>query len=228
MGDDLRSQAPCVTLTDAAVGYDSEPVLDGVDLAIYPGELIGLAGPNGSGKTTLLKSLLGLLPILRGSLVRNCPLESFGYVPQSAALDPSFPLSAEEVVEMGAYGRAPRYRRLPAAERKRIRELLELVGLDHVKGRSFFALSGGQRQRILIARALMVNPRVLVLDEPLSGVDQESQRAIREVLLRINREQRIAVLFSSHDLELVQAISERILRAEKGRVQWEKGRRANG
>src|SRR3982750_1623360 len=97
--------APLIVMENTSVGYSSGTVLTDVDLAIYPGQLVGLAGPNGSGKTTLFRTLLGLLPPLKGTLVRNCPLAKFGYVPQSAALDPQFPLSVLEIVEMGAYGR---------------------------------------------------------------------------------------------------------------------------
>ena len=97
--------SPLVSLQGVTLGYDSAAVLQGVDLAIYPGTLVGLAGPNGSGKTTLFRTILGLLAPLDGTLLRSCPLANFGYVPQSAALDSQFPLSAEEIVEMGAYGR---------------------------------------------------------------------------------------------------------------------------
>jgi zinc/manganese transport system ATP-binding protein len=92
---------PLVSLQRVSLGY-SEPVLRGVDLTIYAGDLIGMAGPNGSGKTTLFRAILGLLPILNGSVERTCPLSDFGYVPQSTALDPNFPLTAGEVVEMGS------------------------------------------------------------------------------------------------------------------------------
>src|SRR3990172_3602977 len=172
-GSDLiEGSLPLVSLRDVNLGYDSAPVLQNVNLAIYPGSLVGLAGPNGSGKTTLFRSILGLLPILSGSLSRVCPLSNFGYVPQSAALDSQFPLSASEVVEMGAYGRVRSYQFTPKGERERIREVLNQIGLPHLAGRSFFSLSGGQKQRMLIARALMVDPKIMILDEPLSGVDE--------------------------------------------------------
>src|SRR5947199_8885342 len=93
----LEESLPLVSLQNISLGYDSVPVVQGISLAIYPSSLIGLAGPNGSGKTTLFRAILGLLPILGGSLSRSCPLSNFGYVPQSAALDPHFPLSASEV-----------------------------------------------------------------------------------------------------------------------------------
>lgn len=224
----MSNPVPLISLAGADLGYDGAPVIRGVSLAIYPGDFIGLAGPNGSGKTTLLRSFLGLLSVLRGSISRDCPLARFGYVPQSAALDPDFPLSVREVIEMGAYGRVLPYRALPIAEKERIGQVLDQVGLKGVEGRFFSSLSGGQKQRILIARALMVDPSILILDEPLSGVDQESQRSITDVLTRINREKRLAILFSSHDLELVMALAAGILRVDKGQVWWERTTREEG
>src|SRR5215475_12193810 len=216
---------PLVSLQNVSLGYDgSEPVLQHVDLTIYPGDLIGLAGPNGSGKTTLFRTILGLLPILSGVLPRNCPLSNFGYVPQSAALDPQFPLSVAEIVEMGAYGRVKPYQPLPAQEKKRVEEVLDQVGMPHLIAQSFFACSGGQKQRILIARALMVNPQIMILDEPLSGVDEESRRSITDVLIKLTRDKNIAVFFSSHDLEMVQRVADQIVRVDKGKM-WLEERR---
>jgi ABC-type Mn2+/Zn2+ transport system ATPase subunit len=212
---------PLVSLRGVTLGY-SEPVLRGVDLTIYSGDLIGMAGPNGSGKTTLFRAILGLLPVLNGSLERNCLLSDFGYVPQNTSLDPNFPLTAGEVVEMGSYGRLRPYQRMPAEEKEKGKKSLDQVGLSHLAAKSFFSLSGGQKQRILIARALMVDPKILVLDEPLSGVDQESRRAITELLIKLNREDRLAVFFSSHDLEMVRTLADKILRVDKGKPWWEK------
>src|SRR2546430_1494646 len=203
-GDSAEESLPLVTLQSVSLGYDSTPVVQAVSLAIYPSSLIALAGPNGSGKTTLFRTILGLLSPLGGTLSRSCPLSNFGYVPQSAALDPQFPLSASEVVEMGAYGRVRSYQFLPLREKKRIGEVLDQVGIRHLMGKSFFACSGGQKQRILIARALMVNPKIMILDEPLSGVDEESRRSITGLLHKLTREKGLAVVFSSHDLEMVQ------------------------
>jgi ABC-type Mn2+/Zn2+ transport system ATPase subunit len=222
---DSAAPLPLVSLRDVALGYDTRPVVDGVNLAIFSGSLVGLAGPNGSGKTTLFRSILGLLPVLGGSLSRDCPLSNFGYVPQSAALDPQFPLSVSEVVEMGAYGRVRSYQFLPLREKKRIREVLDQVGLPHLANKSFFSLSGGQKQRILIARALMVNPKIMILDEPLSGVDEESRRSITDLLIKLTRENGLAVFFSSHDLEMVQRVADKIVRVDKGKIWIEDGNR---
>jgi ABC-type Mn2+/Zn2+ transport system ATPase subunit len=205
------------------LGYPGVIILRDVELAIRSGDFIALAGPNGSGKTTLFRSILGFLPILGGELTRHCSLAEFGYVPQSAALDASFPLTVQEVVAMGAYGRLKPYQRIPDRETARLKNVLDQVGLAHLAGRAFFSLSGGQKQRILIARALMVGPRILVLDEPLSGVDTESRTAITELLLRINREENKAVFFSSHDLRMVRSVSKKILRVDDGKLEWEEG-----
>jgi ABC-type Mn2+/Zn2+ transport system ATPase subunit len=213
---------PLVSLQNVTLGYDSETVLQNVDLTIYPGDLIGLAGPNGSGKTTLFRAILGLLPILSGVLSRNCPLSDFGYVPQSAALDPQFPLSTGEVVEMGAYGRVRSYELFPAQEKKQVGEVLDQVGLRHLAARPFFSLSGGQKQRILIARALMVKPKIMILDEPLSGVDEESRKSISELLVRLTRRNGLAIFFSSHDIPMVRGVADRLLRVDKGKIWWEK------
>ena len=217
----MGKSLPLVTLHRATLGYGNEAVLHDIDLELYPGDLVAMAGPNGSGKTTLFRTILGFLPVLSGSLTRRCALNEFGYVPQSAALDPTFPISAGEVVEMGAYGRLKPYQQTPAVERQRLGEVLEEVGLWHLATRSFFSLSGGQKQRILIARALMVRPKILILDEPLSGVDSESQAAITELLVKINRDEGKAVFFSSHDLRMVRRVASKVLRVDQGRLGWE-------
>jgi len=209
---------PLIVMDNIGLGYNSSAVLSDVNLAIYPGNLVGLAGPNGSGKTTLFRTMLGLLAPLNGTLVRNCPLAKFGYVPQSAALDPQFPLSVLEIVEMGAYGRVKSFQIFPVHETKRALEVLEQVGMAHVKAKSFFALSGGQKQRVLIARALMVGPAIMILDEPLSGVDEESRQSITSLLIRLSREECLAVFFSSHDLEMVQRVADKIVRVDRGAV----------
>ena len=210
-----------VSLRAASLGYDGAPVLQSVDLDISAGDFIAMAGPNGSGKTTIFRTILGFLPVIDGALARNCSLNEFGYVPQSSALDSTFPITAREVVAMGGYGRLRPYRGLPAREKQRLENVLQQVGLSHLAGRAFFSLSGGQRQRMLIARALMVGPKILILDEPLSGVDPESQKAISELLLKLNREEGKAIFFSSHDLRMVRSVSDKVLRVDGGRVSWE-------
>ena len=217
-GDSPNPSFPLVSVRNARLGYQDAAILQDVDLDIHSGDFIAIAGPNGSGKTTLFRTILGFLPILAGSLMRNCALNEFGYVPQSTALDASFPITVEEVVEMGGYGRLKPFRRTPADERQRLGNILEEVGLCHLAARPFFSLSGGQKQRILIARALMVGPKILILDEPLAGVDSESQVAITELLLKINREEGKAVFFSSHDMRMVRSVAKTVLRVDGGKM----------
>ena len=219
----MGNQLPLVSLRASTLGYDGVAVLQAVDLDIRAGDLIAMAGPNGSGKTTIFRTILGFLPVISGLLVRNCTLSEFGYVPQSSALDSTFPITAREVVAMGGFGRLKPYLGLPGREKQRLHDVLDQVGLGHLAGRSFFSLSGGQRQRMLIARALMVGPKVLILDEPLSGVDPESQKAISDLLLMLNRDEGKAIFFSSHDLRMVRSVTDKILRVDGGKVAWEEG-----
>lgn len=219
----MASAPALVSLHRANLGYEDVAVLENIDLEIHSGDLIAIAGPNGSGKTTLLRSILGFLPVLSGTLTRNCALSEFGYVPQSMVLDSTFPITACEVVEMGGYGRVKPYQGLPAQERKRLESVLQQVGLNHLARRLFFSLSGGQRQRILIARALMVGPKILVLDEPLAGCDPESQKAISDLLMNLSQQEGKAVFFSSHDLRMVRSVAKKVLRVDGGRVGREEG-----
>jgi len=219
----MAKSSPLVSLRAATLGYNDVPVVHGVDLDIGAGDLIAMAGPNGAGKTTIFKTILGFIPAIAGVLLRNCALNEFGYVPQSSALDSTFPITAREVVAMGGFGRLKPYQGLPAREKQRLHDVLNQVGLAHLAGRSFFSLSGGQRQRMLIARALMVGPMILILDEPLSGVDPESQKAISELLLKLNRDEGKAIFFSSHDLRMVRSVTDKVLRVDGGKAAWEEG-----
>ncbi len=214
----VRDPIALISLDRVNLGYGTVAVLQDVSLAIYPGELVALAGANGSGKTTLLRTILGLLSSLGGTLLRECPLANFGYVPQSAALDPQFPLSVAEIVEMGAYGRVRPYQLMSVGEKVRGDEVLKQVGMGHVREKSFFSLSGGQKQRVLIARALMVLPKIMILDEPLSGVDEETRHGITDLFGELTRRHNLAVFFSSHDLALVQRVADKIVRVDDGRV----------
>ena len=218
----MAEAPPVIALRGAALGYEDAEILKDVELEVRSGDLIAIAGPNGSGKTTLFRSILGFLPLLRGSLERSCALSEIGYVPQSAALDSMFPVTAREVVAMGGYGRVKPYRSFPAAEKKRLEEAMAQVGVSHLAGRWFFSLSGGQRQRVLIARALMVGPAILILDEPLAGCDPESQKAISDLLVILSSSRKIAVFFSSHDLRMVRHVAQRVARLDEGRLSWAK------
>jgi ABC-type Mn2+/Zn2+ transport system ATPase subunit len=176
----------------------------GVGFRIGAGRLVAVLGPNGGGKTTLFRALLGTLPVRSGEVeVEGDP----AYVPQSEGARLDFPASALDVVLMGAYARTPWFRRIGAAERARAQGALARVGLADRARDHYGSLSGGQRQRVLIARALLQDARVLLLDEPLSGVDAVSAAAI-EALFAELRDEGHALLVATHDVALARAYDE--------------------
>jgi ABC-type Mn2+/Zn2+ transport system ATPase subunit len=178
-------------------GYaPGRPAITGIELRVGPGELVAVLGPNGGGKTTLFRALLDELPERRGNVVLGGQI---AYVPQTERARLDYPLSALDVALMGTYASLPWYRRVGRAQRKRALAALARVGLDGERASAFGALSGGQRQRALIARALAQEAEILLLDEPLSGVDAPSAQRILSVLDELRDEGR-AVLVATHDI----------------------------
>jgi ABC-type Mn2+/Zn2+ transport system ATPase subunit len=180
-----------------ATGYGSERVLGGVSFELEHGERIGVLGPNGGGKTTLFKALLGLLPLLAG---RFESAGRFGYVPQTERSRLDYPVTALDVALMGALSRVAWWRPPGAAERHDAQAALERVGLADRAAEQFGELSGGQRQRVLVARALVQDGPVLLLDEPFTGVDRPSAELLDRLLDELAAEGR-GVLIATHDLE---------------------------
>ena len=162
-------------------------------MEINEGDFVGIVGANGSGKSTLMRGVLGLLGPLKGVVTHDPSVKGrLGYVPQRGQLDPLYPLTVFDVVQMGFTQRG--------SARTVVMECLEKVQMTQHAQAPYAALSGGQQQRVLIARALAVAPRVLVLDEPTSGVDAVTEREILDVLAELNAKEKIAVLLVSHKI----------------------------
>ena len=199
-------QGPVLAIRHAAVAYDRAPVVEDVDGTVSPGQSVALIGPNGAGKSTLIRAVLGLLPVVRGSIEvlgrsPEAARPKVAYVPQADTLDPEFPVSALQVVLMGRYRRIGWVRRPGKADRAAARSALDAVGLAERASARFGTLSGGQRQRVLLARAIAQEPRLLLLDEPFNGVDAVSQELLLAALQRL-RAGRAAVVMATHDLGL--------------------------
>jgi zinc transport system ATP-binding protein len=215
-GDRLR---PAVLAADHVwFSYGREPVLRDVSFEVRAGEFVALVGPNGSGKSTLLKVLLGLLPPGSGGvkLFGSPPGElrerwRLGYVPQRAALASEIPATVEEVVAVGRLERRGWWRRPTHADRTAVQHAIESVALAGLRATPVNELSGGQQQRAFIARAFASEPDLLLLDEPIAGIDRESQERFHDSLAHLMTHHDAAVLLVSHELGAVAQDLDRVI-----------------
>lgn len=186
--------------------YDGNRVLEDIAFNVAEGDFLGVVGPNGSGKTTLLKIILGLLRPLRGKVrvFGRSPERSrhlIGYVPQHANLDASFPISVLDVVLIGRLGRAPVLGRYRKTDREAAQRAMREAEVLDLRSRRFGTLSGGQQQRVLLARALVGNPDLLLLDEPTASIDGRVEQDIYHLLKKLN--EKVTIVLVSHDLGFI-------------------------
>lgn len=186
-----------------------EVALENVDLDVFAGEIHGLAGPNGAGKTTLLGCLLGALPFSGSIRLDLGPGDSIGYVPQALSFDASLPISVADFLAL-SLTRTPVFTRRAKALSARIEAALAETGAASLASRKLSELSGGELRRVLLAQALVPEPRLLVLDEPASHVDEDGSRAIEALLLRLSRERGVAILLVEHDRALLERVCTRV------------------
>ena len=215
----MSEHNPIVEMRDLSVKYPNGVMaLEGITLDVNQKDLIALIGPNGAGKSTLLKVILGLIKPtsgsikLFGSLDLGKNLKKVGYVPQSAqARDPNLPFSVYETVMLGRTPVAGLLHRTGAVDKQKVEETLKLFGIYELKDRKIGQLSGGQSQRVFLAKAMVAEPKLLLLDEPTSGVDTTSKKEFYNILERLNKERAITVILSSHDIGVITKIANRVL-----------------
>jgi zinc transport system ATP-binding protein len=199
-----------VNIDNVSYGFNSALVLENISFTVDKGDFVGIIGPNGAGKTTLFRSMLGLLEDYQGRITffgedirknRNI-LQKIGYIPQKNSIDEGFPATVEEIVSLGITSRRP--------SKNKINHAIETVGLFDQKTKRIGELSGGQQQRVLIAKALANEPELLILDEPVTGIDQETQNKFYVLLKKLNEENKITIIWASHDLDAVKKLANKI------------------
>jgi len=202
------------------IGYDHKAIIKDINMVINEGDYVCVFGDNGIGKTTFLKTTLGLLPPIRGSIKKGEEIENnmIGYLPQKAKIPGEFPASVFEVVLSGCVNRLryfPFYRK---AEKQMARENMKLLGITNLVNRPFRELSGGQQQRVLLARALCATDKLLILDEPFTGLDRSTTVSLYKLLDKINKELGVTIIIVSHFKEEIIDHANKIVQLEQSKV----------
>ena len=193
-------------LTSVTAGYHEKIVLEDISLKVYEKDFIGIIGPNGSGKTTLLKIILGLLEPQKGNirffLNGSQKIDkSVGYLPQVNIFDENFPISVYEVTLSGLLSKVNVFKRFTSKDKEKVEQILEKMDISALKQKSINELSGGERQRVFLSRALISEPKILLLDEPSTFVDTNFNNSFYEILKALNKE--MTILLVSHDLGMI-------------------------
>lgn len=221
-----------IKIQDAVVSYREDVALQGVSLDVEKGEFIGIIGPNGAGKTTLLTVINGLGKLVHGEAWvlgswlngrnRNNLRKRIGYVAQVENIDPRLPINVRETVMVGCYGRLGLFHRPTTAQWQKVDDVLEMVGISHLARRPIGHLSGGEYQRTAIARALVQQPEIFLLDEPTASIDKKAQREILSLIQLIHREYHTTTLFVTHDLRTLPSTCQRLILMKDGKI-WQQG-----
>ncbi|MBA4602076.1 metal ABC transporter ATP-binding protein [Thermoactinomyces mirandus] len=208
---------PVVEIKNLSYTYDQQKVLDGINLTVNQGEFLGIVGPNGSGKSTLVKCILGFLKPQQGSIsVFGKPVgkqdgSRIGYVSQKAnSFNSGFPATVKEVVASGLYGKLGLFRRMTKKHMEQVERAIAQVGLTSYKDHNIGKLSGGQQQRAFIARALVADPDLLVLDEPTVGIDAKTTEQFYGLLRRLHQEEGLTLIMVTHDIGAVSSVVDQV------------------
>lgn len=208
-----------ITVDQLTFSYQKENILENISFEIHQGDFIAVTGANGSGKSTLMRLLIGDLTPTEGTISffgqayrTQKSIPSLSYVAQKGnQTNFSFPVTACEYVRSGLYAETGLFRFYHQRHQKKVYEALQMVNMLPHKNQLLSTLSGGQIQRVLLAKALIATPKILLLDEPMTGIDQETTRSIFEILRRLNREQGTTVVVITHDLEFTKSYVNRIM-----------------
>lgn len=198
---------------DVVLGYEGKAVVQHLNFEVHQGDYLCIVGENGSGKSTLIKALLKLKKPMAGEILSGDGLEAdgIGYLPQQTIVQRDFPASVEEIVRsgcLGRYGWHPFYRK---EEKEAVKKTMEKLGITHLAKRCYRELSGGQQQRVLLARALCATKYMLLLDEPVAGLDPVAMQEMYELLKRLNEKEQITIIMVSHDIRAAVTYADHIL-----------------
>ncbi len=207
-----------ITCTDLTLGYEGKPVAEHVSFTVSEGDYLCIVGENGSGKSTLVKTLLGLQQPISGKIEKSGALTGgvIGYLPQQTPVQRDFPATVEEIVRSGFLAKSGLRPFYSHAERQRAAEQMERLGIAGLRKRCYRELSGGQQQRVLLARALCATGNLLLLDEPVAGLDPKVTQEMYDLILRLNREDGITIIMVSHDIAAVLAYASHVLHVLHG------------
>lgn len=208
---------PLIKCGHVDFGYENQDAVVDVNMQVDPGDYLCIVGENGSGKSTLMKGLLGLIKPLAGELfvAEDLKKTGIGYLPQQTAAQKDFPATVGEVVLSGCLSRRGRLPFYSRAEKEIAAANMEKLGVTPLKDQCYRELSGGQQQRVLIARALCATTKLLILDEPITGLDPMAIQEFYAMLRRLNREDKVAILMVSHDLRNAVEEANKILHLQK-------------
>jgi zinc transport system ATP-binding protein len=206
-----EDESKIVTINNLNLRSNSDIILDDVSFEIKKGDFLGIIGPNGAGKTTLFKCMLGLNKDYLGTIkIFNKEIKKdykeiykkIGYIPQSNNFDQRFPATVKEIIQLGAIGKK--------VDWKKMDNLLEMTGISEYLNRRIGDLSGGQQQRVMITKALIHEPELLILDEPATAIDANILKLFYKLLIKLNKEKNITIIWSSHDLDAVNLLSNKV------------------
>ena len=211
-----------IEVKDLSFKYDRDYIFENLNFDIYEGDFVGIIGANGAGKSTLIKLILGQLRQTNGSVriygedpqLAKC-LSSVGYVPQvgrSRGMD--FPARVSEIVMMNMYQEIGLFRFVKKHHKEAVRRALEMVGMEDFENRKFSDLSGGQQQRVVIAKAIVNKPKILIMDEPTTGIDKKSEIVLYDLLKMLQEKENLTIVMISHDIEKIKKCSNKIVELE--------------